>query len=178
MHALDVLNNRRSSRPYELITLNNPIKLRHTVGCSSRRRLYDRQVIGVGQSSTVLKTYVSHESTRVTGHPSPSILLTHCSRRTMLQFPCVVLLKQSYDSPTNQGETASVELPFEAGHLQNTVILGNGMGRREKQQTFHLVHFVKCLVKSDNALKSAKVVPVLCETHTRISSDARRCRSI
>ena len=43
----------------------------------------------------------------------------------MLQFPCVVLLKQSYDSPTNQGEIASVERLSAAGHLQDAVSLGN-----------------------------------------------------
>jgi hypothetical protein len=48
-----------------------------------------------------------------------------------------------------------------------------------EQQTFHLVDFVKCLVKSDNALKSVRVIPVLRETHTRILSDAtRQCLSI
>jgi hypothetical protein len=43
----------------------------------------------------------------------------------MLRFLYVVISKRSYDSSTDQGETASVERPFAAGHLQNTVGLGN-----------------------------------------------------
>jgi hypothetical protein len=85
------------------------------------------------------KTYIFHESTRVT--PSPSILLTHCFRRTTLWFLYVVHSKRSSDSSTDQGETASIERPFAAGHLQNAVGLGNERGG-QKQQTFHLVHFV------------------------------------
>jgi len=54
----------------------------------------------------------------------------------MLQFLYVVLSKRSSDSSTDQGETASVERPFAAGHLQNTVGLGNERGG-EKQQTLH-----------------------------------------
>jgi hypothetical protein len=45
----------------------------------------------------------------------PSILLTHCSRRTMLRFLHVVLSKRSYDSSADQGEKASFERPFAAG---------------------------------------------------------------
>jgi hypothetical protein len=59
----------------------------------------------------------------------------------MLRFLYVVRSKQSHDSSTDQGETASVECPFAAGHLQNAVGLGNER-EGEKQQTFHLVHFV------------------------------------
>ena len=73
----------------------------------------------------------------------------------MLQFLYVVLSKRSSDSSTDQGETASVERPFAAGHLQNTVGLGNERGGGEKQQTLHL------------------------ETHIQILSDtARGCLSI
>jgi len=43
----------------------------------------------------------------------------------MPRFLYVVLLKQSSDSLTDQGETASVERPFAAGRLQDTVDLGN-----------------------------------------------------
>jgi hypothetical protein len=57
----------------------------------------------------------------------------------MLRFLYVVLSKRSSDSSTDQGETASVERPFAAGHLRNTVGLSNERGEREKQQTFHLV---------------------------------------
>jgi hypothetical protein len=46
-----------------------------------------------------------------------------------------------------------------------------GEREREKQQTFHLVHFAWCLVESDNALKSVKLIPALHETHTRILSE-------
>jgi hypothetical protein len=42
-----------------------------------------------------------------------------------------VLSKQSFDSPTDQGETASVERPFAADHLQNTVGLDNERGGKE-----------------------------------------------
>jgi hypothetical protein len=59
----------------------------------------------------------------------------------MLRFLYVVLLKRSFDSSTDQEETASVERPFATGRLQNTVGLGNEEGR-EKQQTLHRVHFV------------------------------------
>jgi hypothetical protein len=60
----------------------------------------------------------------------------------MLRFLYVVSLKRSYDSSTDQEETASVERPFAAGHLQNTVGLGKEKEGWEKQQTFHLVNFV------------------------------------
>jgi hypothetical protein len=43
----------------------------------------------------------------------------------MLRFLYVVLSKRSFDSSTDQGETTSVEHPFAARHLQNTVGLGN-----------------------------------------------------
>jgi hypothetical protein len=46
----------------------------------------------------------------------------------MLRILYVVLSKRSSDSLTDQGETASVERPFAAGHLQNTVGLGNKRG--------------------------------------------------
>jgi len=65
----------------------------------------------------------------------------------MLRFLYAALSKRSSDLSMDQGETANVERPFAAGHLQNTVGLGNERG--EKQQTFHLVHFVWYLVKSD-----------------------------
>ena len=123
MHAFDVLNNRRSSGPMNDLE-QKPRKLRHTEVCSFLPQLYDQQVIDVKYSSIVRKTYVFHESTRVS--PSPSILLTHCSRKTTLRFVHVVLSKQSFDLPTDQGERASIERPFSAGHLQDTVGLGNG----------------------------------------------------
>ena len=59
----------------------------------------------------------------------------------MLRFLYAVHSKRSHGSSTDQGETASVECPFAAGHLQNTVSLGNERGG-EKPQMFHLVHFV------------------------------------
>jgi hypothetical protein len=143
--------------------------------CSFLRPLRDQQVINVRHSSAVRNTYVFHGSTR--GTHLPSILSTHCSRRTMLRFLYVVHSKRSFDSSMDQGETANVERLFAAGHLQNTVGLGNKGGGR--QQTFHLVNFVCCLVKSDNALGSVRVLPVLSKTHTRILSDtACRCLSI
>ena len=47
----------------------------------------------------------------------------------MLRFLYVVPLKRGSDSSTDQGETATVGHPFAAGHLQNTVGLGNERGR-------------------------------------------------
>jgi hypothetical protein len=47
----------------------------------------------------------------------------------MPRFHYVVLSKQRCDSSTGQGEKASVERPFVAGYLQDTLSLGNG--RRE-----------------------------------------------
>jgi hypothetical protein len=56
----------------------------------------------------------------------------------MPRFHYVVLSKQGCDSSTGQGEKASIEHPFAAGHLQDTVSLGNE--GRKKQQTVHPVH--------------------------------------
>ena len=70
------------------------------------------------------KTYVYHGSTRAT--PSLSILSMHYTQRTTLRFHCVALSEQSCDSSTGQGERASVELPNETGHLQDTVGTSNG----------------------------------------------------
>ena len=49
----------------------------------------------------------------------------------MLRFLYVVLSKRRFDSSTDQGETASVERPFAAGRLQNTIGLGNEREERE-----------------------------------------------
>jgi hypothetical protein len=57
----------------------------------------------------------------------------------MLRSLYVVLSKRNSDSLTDQGETASFERHFAAGHLQNTVGLGN---KRGEKQTFHLARFV------------------------------------
>jgi hypothetical protein len=43
----------------------------------------------------------------------------------MLRFLCVALSRRNFDSSTDLGETASVEYPFAADHLQNTVGIGN-----------------------------------------------------
>ena len=43
----------------------------------------------------------------------------------MLRFLYVELSKRGYDSSTDQGEIASIEPPFAAGRLQDTVGLGN-----------------------------------------------------
>ena len=71
----------------------------------------------------VRKTYVYHESTRMT--PELSILLMCCSQRTMLLSHGVALSERSCDSLTGQGERASSERPIAAGHLQDTVGLGS-----------------------------------------------------
>ena len=141
MHALDVLNNRGSGRaPMNDVERFNKFMTYRSVlfpAPAVRSTGYRRRVL-VGS----LKTYVFHESTRVT--PSSSILLTRCSQRTMLRFLYVVFSKQSSDLSMDQGETASVEPPLAAGHLQNIISLNikkEGRGE-EKQQTFHLVNFV------------------------------------
>jgi hypothetical protein len=53
----------------------------------------------------------------------------------MLRFLYVVLSKRSSDSSMDQGETASIERPFAAGHLQNTVSLCNERRERERETT-------------------------------------------
>jgi hypothetical protein len=101
--------------------------------------------ISAKHSLEVQKTYVYHESTRVT--PSLSILSMHCSRRTILQFHCVVRSKQSCDLSTGQGERASVELPIATGHLQHTVCLRNEMlgdDERFTRSTSLAVCFMTC----------------------------------
>ena len=95
------------------------------------------------------KTYVYRESTRRT--QTLSILLMHCSRRTTPQFRCVVPSKQRCGSLMGRGGRASVEHPLAAGHLQ---ILSVSATKREELQTFHLVHFVQHLVKSNYKLVS------------------------
>ena len=87
----------------------------HTVVYFSLTPLRDQEVVNVKRALEIGGTYVSHGSTRAT--LSISTLLTHRSRRTMLQFLYVVLSQQNFDSSTGQGERASVERPFAAGHL-------------------------------------------------------------
>ena len=119
------------------MTSNNPTKLSHTKVCSFLRPLYDRLVIDTKYSAVVQKTYVFRRSTTVT--PSPSSLSTNCSRRTMLRFLYVAISKQSFDSSTDQGERASVERPFAAGRLQNTIGLGNQREERKTNVSFRLM---------------------------------------
>jgi hypothetical protein len=70
----------------------------------------------------------------------------------MLRFLYVVLSKRSFDSSTDQGETASVEHPFLAGHLQNTVGLGSERwGERSNKRFILFVSFETW--KSDKALR-------------------------
>jgi hypothetical protein len=100
--------------------------------CSFLRPLYDQQVIDVRHSSVARKTYVFRVSTGRTR--SPSILLTHCSRRTTLQILYAVLPKRSSDSSRDPGETAIVERPFAAGHLHiPSVSATKGRGRNNKR---------------------------------------------
>ena len=84
-----------------------------------RFNIVDQQVSSGTHSLGVKKTYVYHESIRVT--PSLSIPLMHGPPRTMLHFHCVVLSEQSCDSLTGRGERASVERRIAAGHLQDTI---------------------------------------------------------
>ena len=59
----------------------------------------------------------------------------------MLRFLYVVLSKRSFDSSMDQGETASVEHLFPAGHLQNTVgLCRKWWGRETTNVSFHLFH--------------------------------------
>ena len=60
----------------------------------------------------------------------------NCSRRTNPRFLYVVLSKRNFDSSTDQGETASVERPFAAGRLQNTIGLGNEREEKRKNERF------------------------------------------
>ena len=87
----------------------------HTVVYFSLTPLRDQEGVNAKRALAVGGTYVSHGSTRVT--PLISIPLTHCSRRTMLQFHYVALSKQSSGSSTDQGERASVEPPLAADRL-------------------------------------------------------------
>ena len=120
------------------MTSNNPVKLSHTKVCSFLRPLYRRLVIDTKHPSVVRKTYVFRRSTTVT--PSPSTLSANCSRGTRLLFLYVVISKRSFDSSTDQGEKASVEHPFEAGRLQNTIDLGKEREERETTNvSFHLM---------------------------------------
>jgi hypothetical protein len=57
----------------------------------------------------------------------------------MLRFLYVVILKRSYGLSTDQEETASVERPFAAGHLQNTVSLGNEREEERNNKRFILL---------------------------------------
>jgi hypothetical protein len=59
----------------------------------------------------------------------------------MLRFLYVVLSKRNSDSSTDQGETASVERPFAADHLQNTVGLGNKRGGERNKRFILFVSF-------------------------------------
>ena len=94
---------------------NAAIGIIHTVVYFSLTPLRDQEGVNAKRALVVGGTYVSHGSTRAT--PLISILLTHCSRRTMLQFLYVVLSQRNFDSSTGQGERASVEPPFVAGRL-------------------------------------------------------------
>jgi len=85
------------------------------------------------------KTYVFHESTIVI--PSISILLTRCSRRTILRFLYVVLSELSFDSLTGQAERASVEPPIAVVHLQDIVGLGNEMSRGNNERFVLFISF-------------------------------------
>ena len=130
------------------MTSNNPLKLSHTKVCSFLRPLYDRLVIDIKHSSVVRKTYVFRGSTTVT--PSPSTLSTNCSLRTMLPFLYVVISKRNFDSSTDQGETASVERPFSAGRLQNTIGLDNEREDRESTNVSFRLMLSEERVSSDN----------------------------
>jgi hypothetical protein len=56
----------------------------------------------------------------------------------MLRFLYVALSTRSSGSSTDRGETASVERPFEAGHLQSTV----GNEKRTERNNKRLILFI------------------------------------
>ena len=56
----------------------------------------------------------------------------------MLQFLYAVISKRSSDSSTDQGETTSVGRRFAAGHLQNTV----GLGDKRWGNNKHFILFI------------------------------------
>jgi hypothetical protein len=58
----------------------------------------------------------------------------------MQQFLYVVLPKQSFGSSTGQGERASVERPFAAGHLHDAVSLANERRVQKTDVSFCLFH--------------------------------------
>src|SRR6266436_747092 len=108
--------------------LDRQIKLLHTEAYFSPLQLKGQQGIRVTHSLLVQnKANVFHEST--TAIPSISILLMHCSRRTMQRFLCVVLSERSSDSSMGQAERANVEPLIAVVHLQDIVGLGNKMWR-------------------------------------------------
>ena len=78
---------------------NVAIKTVHTVIRFSLTPLRDQEAINAKRALAVGGTYVSHGSTTAT--PSLSILLIHCSRRTMLRFLHVVRDNRCCDSPTD-----------------------------------------------------------------------------
>jgi hypothetical protein len=148
--------------------------------------LYDQQVIDVRHSSIVRKTYVFHKSTRVTPafHSVNALLLKKYAAVPLCRAFETKLLSADPGKQPVLNVLLQLVLPVAercstlAGHLQNTSVVSATKGE-EKQQTFHLVHFVWWLVKSDNALKTVKVIPVLRETHAGIlSNTTRRCLSI
>jgi hypothetical protein len=56
----------------------------------------------------------------------------------MLRSHYVSLPKQNCGSSTGQGERASVERPFVAGHLQDTIDIGNVKWGKNKHEHFIL----------------------------------------
>ena len=125
-----------------------PTKTSLTEVCFSPPPLQDRQVINAKHLLRVQKTYVFHESTRVT--LSLSIPLAHCSQRTILQSHCDELSERRCDSSMGQGERASVEFPVAAGHLQDMIGLNNEMlegdDKRFTRSTSLAVCFMTCFV--------------------------------
>ena len=65
----------------------------------------------------------------------------HCSQRTTLQFPYVVLSEQSFDSSTGQEEKASVERRVVAGHLQDTIGIINERVEKNNKRFILFISF-------------------------------------
>ena len=93
----------------------------------------------------------------------------------MLRFRRVVLSERSCNLLTGLGETANVERPVAAGHLQKYL-----QSQRRKaakiRQTLYLVHIVQHFMKSNYEPKSATARSVPRGTLTQIPSNPVRRR--
>jgi hypothetical protein len=87
----------------------------------------------------------------------------------MLRFLYVVLFEQSFDSPTDWGREPVLNVLLQPVTYKDT--FGHDEMRKRKQQTLGLVYFILFLVNCDYNPMSARVRPLLRETHTQIFSN-------